>query len=74
MLVERNKWFGELTLNTIFWVVVGKRFSTGFEGSNDGGCEGEQFLEAVLDFLELFGAFCSVGLVSGFEFVELWRV
>lgn len=27
-----KKWFGDITLNTIFRMVVGKRFSTAFDG------------------------------------------
>ncbi|XP_022137974.1 cytochrome P450 CYP82D47-like [Momordica charantia] len=52
VLVEMKAWFGEVTLNTIFRMVVGKRFSTAFEGSS-----GEQYQKALRDFLYLFGAF-----------------
>ena len=52
VLVEMKTWFGDLTLNTIFKMVVGKRFSTDFEGSDAAQCR-----EALRDFLELFGVF-----------------
>ncbi|XP_022150894.1 cytochrome P450 CYP82D47-like [Momordica charantia] len=51
-LVEMTTWFGDITLNTIFRIVVGKRFSTAFEGSG-----GEQYHKALSDFFDLFGAF-----------------
>ncbi|KAL0553575.1 hypothetical protein IC582_007475 [Cucumis melo] len=58
VLVEMKNWFGELTLNTIFRMVLGKRFSTTVEGSsNEGTDEGEQFRQALSDFLQLFMAF-----------------
>ncbi|XP_038905619.1 cytochrome P450 CYP82D47-like [Benincasa hispida] len=57
VLVEMKNWFGELTLNIIFRMVVGKPFSTAYEGSGDDGAEGVQFQVALRDFLELFMAF-----------------
>ena len=50
--VEMRAWFGDVSLNTIFRMVVGKRFSTVFEGSG-----AEQYREAFRDLSELFGAF-----------------
>ncbi|XP_022935743.1 cytochrome P450 CYP82D47-like [Cucurbita moschata] len=50
--VEMRTWFGDATLNTIFRMVMGKRFSTVFEGSG-----GEQYRQALRDLLELLGAF-----------------
>ncbi|XP_022137230.1 cytochrome P450 CYP82D47-like [Momordica charantia] len=52
VLVEMNAWFRDLTLNTIFKMVIGKRFSTAFEGSG-----GAQYREAVRSLIELFGVF-----------------
>ncbi|XP_022935741.1 cytochrome P450 CYP82D47-like [Cucurbita moschata] len=50
--VEMRKWFGDLSLNTIFRMMVGKQFSTDLEGSG-----GEQYRGALRDVFELFGAF-----------------
>ncbi|KAE8651314.1 cytochrome P450 CYP82D47 [Cucumis sativus] len=51
-VVEMEKWFGDITLNTIFKMVIGKRFSTTFEG-----CHGEEYQNALKDFFNLFIAF-----------------
>ncbi|XP_038897312.1 cytochrome P450 CYP82D47-like [Benincasa hispida] len=51
-LVEMETWFGDITLNTIFRMVVGKRFSTAFEGSG-----GEEYQNALKGFFNLFTAF-----------------
>lgn len=47
-----KKWFADITLNTIFRMVVGKRFAIAFEGSG-----GEQYWEAMMGFFDLFRAF-----------------
>ncbi|XP_022138580.1 cytochrome P450 CYP82D47-like [Momordica charantia] len=51
-VVEMKKWFGDLTLDTIFRIVVGKRFSAAFNGSGSEECK-----KALRDFFELFGIF-----------------
>ncbi|XP_038898814.1 cytochrome P450 CYP82D47-like [Benincasa hispida] len=48
-LVEMETWFGDITLNSIFRMVVGKRFSTAFEESG-----GEKYHNAMKDFFNLF--------------------
>ncbi|KAA0051712.1 cytochrome P450 CYP82D47-like [Cucumis melo var. makuwa] len=56
--VEMKNWFGELTSDTIFRMVLGKRFSPTVEGSRkDSSDEGEQFQQAMRDFLQLFVGF-----------------
>ncbi|XP_022976390.1 cytochrome P450 CYP82D47-like [Cucurbita maxima] len=50
--VEMRTWFGDVSLNTILRMVVGKRLSFVFEGSG-----AEQYREAFRDVFELFGAF-----------------
>lgn len=52
VLVKMEAWFEDITLNTIFRMVVGKRFSTAFEGSG-----GEEYHNALKDFFTLFTAF-----------------
>ncbi|XP_023535456.1 cytochrome P450 CYP82D47-like [Cucurbita pepo subsp. pepo] len=52
VLVEMKTWFGDITLNTIFRIVVGKRFSTAVEGSGN-----EEYRTALRDFFEWFGVF-----------------
>ncbi|XP_022940481.1 cytochrome P450 CYP82D47-like isoform X2 [Cucurbita moschata] len=51
-LMEMETWFGEMALNTIFRMVVGKRFTTAFEGSG-----GAEYRHALEDFFNLFTAF-----------------
>ncbi|XP_023523574.1 cytochrome P450 CYP82D47-like [Cucurbita pepo subsp. pepo] len=51
-LMEMETWFGEIALNTIFRMVVGKRFTTAFEGSG-----GAEYRHALEDFFRLFTAF-----------------
>lgn len=53
-LVEMNTWFGDITLNTIFRIVIGKRFSTEVDGS---GNDNEEYRKALRDFFEWFGVF-----------------
>ncbi|XP_023535445.1 cytochrome P450 CYP82D47-like [Cucurbita pepo subsp. pepo] len=50
--VEMGTWFGDVSLNTILRMVVGKRLSSVLEGSG-----AEQYKEASRDVFELFGAF-----------------
>ncbi|XP_023535447.1 cytochrome P450 CYP82D47-like [Cucurbita pepo subsp. pepo] len=50
--VEMGTWFGDVSLNTILRMVVGKRLSSVLEGSG-----AEQYKEAFRDVFELFGAF-----------------
>lgn len=52
VLVEMKTWFGELTLNTIFRMVIGETFSRAFEGG-----DGEKYRKAMRDFFDLFGVF-----------------
>ncbi|KGN59915.1 cytochrome P450 CYP82D47 [Cucumis sativus] len=53
-LVEMNTWFGDITLNTIFRMVVGKRFSMAMDGSANGN---DVYRMALRDFFEWFGVF-----------------
>lgn len=50
--MEMKTWFEELKMSIILRIMVGKRFSSAFEGS-----VGEQFRGALRDLLYLFGAF-----------------
>ncbi|XP_022138438.1 cytochrome P450 CYP82D47-like [Momordica charantia] len=52
-VVEMKTWFGDVTLNTIFRMVVGKRFSTAFDDNNGS----EECKKALRDFFGLFGIF-----------------
>ncbi|XP_023523452.1 cytochrome P450 CYP82D47-like [Cucurbita pepo subsp. pepo] len=51
-LVDMKTWFGDITLNTIFRVVVGKRFSTAVEGGGN-----DEYRKALREFFEWFGVF-----------------
>ncbi|KAA0032725.1 cytochrome P450 CYP82D47-like [Cucumis melo var. makuwa] len=53
-LVEMKTWFGDITLNTISRIVVGKKFSTAVDASNN---ENEEYRKALRDFFEWFGVF-----------------
>ncbi|XP_038899668.1 cytochrome P450 CYP82D47-like [Benincasa hispida] len=52
VLAEMKTWFGELTLNTIFRMVTGERFSRAFKGD-----DGEKYKKAMRDVIDLFGLF-----------------
>lgn len=52
LLVDMTMWFGDISRNTIFRMVVGKRFSSAFDHSGN-----EEYRKAVSDFFELFGVF-----------------
>ena len=54
-LVEMKTWFGDITLNTISRIVVGKQFSTAVDVSNTN--ENEEYRKALRDFFEWFGVF-----------------
>ncbi|XP_038896981.1 cytochrome P450 CYP82D47-like [Benincasa hispida] len=53
-LVEMKTWFGDIILNTIFRIVVGKRFSTAVDGTDN---DNEEYRKALRDFFEWFGVF-----------------
>ncbi|KAL0553583.1 hypothetical protein IC582_007483 [Cucumis melo] len=52
LLVEMNTWFQDITLNTMFRMVVGKRFSTDLEGSRN-----QDYRKVFRDFVKFFGDF-----------------
>ncbi|XP_022976386.1 cytochrome P450 CYP82D47-like isoform X1 [Cucurbita maxima] len=64
--VEMRTWFGDVSLNTIFRMVVGNRFSAVFEGSG-----AEQYREALRAFFELFGAFVPSDSFSCLSWLDL---
>ncbi|XP_038903388.1 cytochrome P450 CYP82D47-like [Benincasa hispida] len=52
LLVEMKSWFEDITLNTMFRMVVGKRFSTDLEGSGN-----QDYRKVFREFVNLFGDF-----------------
>ena len=52
LLVEMNTWFQDITLNTMFRMVVGKRFSTDMEGSGN-----QDYRKVFRDFVKFFADF-----------------
>ncbi|XP_038899514.1 cytochrome P450 CYP82D47-like [Benincasa hispida] len=52
VLVEMKTLFEELSLNTIFRMVIGEGFTRAFEGG-----DGERYKKAMRDFFDLFGVF-----------------
>ncbi|XP_022940488.1 cytochrome P450 CYP82D47-like isoform X2 [Cucurbita moschata] len=62
LVVEMKNLFADITLNTIFMMVIGKRFSTAFDGH-----DGEDCQKALRDVFELFGMF-----VPSDSFPFLW--
>ncbi|XP_038899680.1 cytochrome P450 CYP82D47-like [Benincasa hispida] len=53
VVVDMKKWFQDITLNTIFKMVIGKRFTTAFDDDE----ASKKCRKALRDFSELFGKF-----------------
>ncbi|XP_018816029.1 cytochrome P450 CYP82D47-like [Juglans regia] len=56
VLVEMRRWFSNITLNTVFRMVVGKRFASATNGDKDEGND-LQCRKALTDFLMFAGKF-----------------
>ncbi|XP_062097187.1 cytochrome P450 CYP82D47-like [Humulus lupulus] len=75
--VEMKKWFGDIALNTVFKMVVGKRFVDG-ENPNEiemgsGGDEGNngRCRKAIRDFFDLTGAFVLSDAIPWLRWLDL---
>ncbi|KAB1220488.1 Cytochrome P450 82A4 [Morella rubra] len=53
--VEMRRWFGDITLNVVLRLVVGKRFARNVTKEENGG--NDRCREALRDFFDLFGEF-----------------
>ncbi|KAL6126311.1 hypothetical protein ACLB2K_074362 [Fragaria x ananassa] len=69
VLVEMKRWFGDLTLNVMFRMVVGKRFSVA--NSAQENVENEIFRKALGEFLRLGGEFIISDAVPYLRWLDL---
>ncbi|KAL6124048.1 hypothetical protein ACLB2K_076564 [Fragaria x ananassa] len=69
VLVEMKRWFGDLTLNVMFRMVVGKRFSVA--NSAQENVENEIFQKALGEFLRLGGGFVISDAVPYLRWLDL---
>ncbi|KAG2666509.1 hypothetical protein I3760_15G064900 [Carya illinoinensis] len=65
-LVEMNRWFDKITLNTLFWMVVGKRFPWATTEDEDEG-DDLRYQKALKDFFMLAGKF---GVSDAFPYLR----
>ncbi|XP_038899384.1 cytochrome P450 CYP82D47-like [Benincasa hispida] len=67
-LVEMKTWFGDITLNTVFRIVVGKQFSTAVDGSGNGK---EDYRKTFRDYFEWFAVFVPSDLFPFLKWLDL---
>lgn len=64
VMVEMKRWFGDLSLNTVVRMLVGKRFSSDTE-------DGFRFQKPVREFFELVGMFVISDYLSFLRWLDL---
>ncbi|KDP38433.1 hypothetical protein JCGZ_04358 [Jatropha curcas] len=57
MVVKMKQWFGDITLNVIFRIIVGKRYVNYYMTSLEDGNDSDEWREAVNKFFELSGKY-----------------
>ncbi|KAI9201491.1 hypothetical protein LWI28_024238 [Acer negundo] len=70
--LEMKKWFGDVTLNVIYKIIVGKRYvGTTTSSSDDDDHEADQWRDAVRRFFELAGKFVVSDAVPFLRWLDL---
>ena len=64
-----KKWFGNITLNVVFRIVVGKRFDAATSG--DGSEEDDQCRKALREFFELAASFVASDAIPWLRWLDL---
>ncbi|KAG6626676.1 cytochrome P450 CYP82D47-like [Carya illinoinensis] len=68
-LVEMRRWFGYVTLNVVFMMVIKKRFS--WAATKDENKENDQCREAIRDFFVLTGTFVASDVLPYLRWLDL---
>ncbi|KAK0577124.1 hypothetical protein LWI29_028131 [Acer saccharum] len=70
--LEMKKWFGDITLNVIYKIIVGKRYvGTTTSSDDDADHEADQWRDAVRRFFELAGKFVVSDAVPFLRWLDL---
>lgn len=69
--LEMKKWFGDISLNTMFRIVVGKRYVNAVARSSNSGANEDRYLRAIRDFFELTGTFVLSDAIPYLRWLDL---